>query len=181
MFNCLSSSHSIISSLHRWSHLLCCISWGHGSDFLYLCTSHLNITRVIIYCLSTHRFLVIAVILLVTVAHASVTPRPPHFLENVFVLKIFAKYYSANLGSWLMARGEGWAHQRFSPPARGLVLKIVIIWKSSLSNGFGNNQSESLPSPLQLCSTRVSSTCSTLPHFSTLLNFYLQALIMAGL
>ena len=133
------------------------------------------------YCLSTHRFLVIAVILLVTVAHASVAPRPPHFLEKVFVLKNCATYYSANLGSWLVARGEGWAHQRFSPPARGLVLKIVIIRKSSLRNGFGNIQSESLPSPLQLCSTRVSSTCSTLPHFSTLLNCYLPALIMAGL
>ena len=80
------------------------------------------------YIFSTHRFFVIAVILLVTVAHSAVTPRPPHFLEISICYTILCKIlFSANLRGWLVACGEGWAHEWFSPPARGLVLKMVIV------------------------------------------------------
>ena len=80
----------------------------------------------------TYGFFVIAVVLLVTVAHTSITPGPPHLLDHrkIFVLKQSARY-CVNLGSWFVASGEGWSHERIPPPARGLVLKSVNMLRDN--------------------------------------------------
>ena len=75
---------------------------------------------------------VVAIVLRVAEADSAVTARFPHLLnksshqdaedDNIVSLE-------TNLGCGLVARREGWAHQRLLPPARSLVLNIFICFR----------------------------------------------------
>ena len=75
---------------------------------------------------SCHLVSVVAIILRVTVTNSSVAPGSPHLLDKRQFIFFLWKRFNSNLGSWLVASGEGRAHQRLLPPARSLILKRKI-------------------------------------------------------